>query len=617
MIQYEVEVSIKLQGPILTRSTNAAGFGLDAVFFRDGAGRLALPGTHVKGKLREAWEQLRGWKANVPSEDEVTRFLGCGTADARTAVEAGPSGYEPKRGLLKFPECFPCKEEDKQKRITRIQIDDDRGSAEDSMLLVEERPFAAGERICFTGTLLLWAKDAQEAKGISEYCERGLRAVGAFGGNQGVGYGRVVGVEVGQPSEGKKKDSWDASGVGEEWMGIRLVTKDPVCVTEFRPEGNVFVGVDILPGGVIKGALATQMERMDPNGDEYGALRKNLAQLRILHGRPAKLGELGMKVRPLSLVIGEQPKGNLVWKDAVLQKTAKLLGGSAPRFEPDWKDTDTVVFGEQFPQIRLERELRIRTKIDPKNKRAEDEQLFAYEMVLPRAGGEDVEWVSGFGFSGIAKEERPQVRQQLSKVLRMGLGGVGKTKAHFTVGLDTNTMGREEPAILDGKVVLTLQSDALIGDPRLMTNKYTGEDLHQFYQKAWDDLSGGEGLTKLSHFFASQKLAGGRYHLGRFQARGERAENAAHSYRPWLLTKAGSVFVFEVEAEKEKEVLKLLQCWQSRGLGLGKKVVDAYDLPKEEFERWKRCPYVPENGFGEIAVNEHRAWENFCKWEEA
>ena len=74
---------------------------------------------------------------------------------------------------------------------------------------------------------------------------------------------------------------------------------------------------------------------------------------------------------------------------------------------------------------------------------------------------------------------------------------------------------------------------------------------------------------------------------------------------PYLLTKAGSVFVLHV-AEKEKAEL-LLTNWLANGLHLPEWVKAKY---KNDKPLWDVFPFVRENGFGEINVNLKWHWDN-------
>lgn len=115
------------------------------------------------------------------------------------------------------------------------------------------------------------------------------------------------------------------------------------------------------------------------------------------------------------------------------------------------------------------------------------------------------------------------------------------------------------------------------------------------YQAAWNELS--DGKLTLVRYFARQRLSGGRH-------RQRTRQNNLNSYRPWLLTEAGSIFVLKAQKDVDSEHIKqMLKGWLSSGIGLTKRVSAWYGLGDDSAQYWKFTPFVPENGYGEIAVN--------------
>jgi hypothetical protein len=99
----------------------------------------------------------------------------------------------------------------------------------------------------------------------------------------------------------------------------------------------------------------------------------------------------------------------------------------------------------------------------------------------------------------------------------------------------------------------------------------------------------------LKRYFASQSLAGGYYLHRRFRSQ--------EKYSPWLLTDPGSVFLLKIvqpnDAKQVSLVQELIERWYFSGL-------PPYDSSLE----WRNCPYVRENGYGEIAVNLMCHWHD-------
>jgi hypothetical protein len=142
-----------------------------------------------------------------------------------------------------------------------------------------------------------------------------------------------------------------------------------------------------------------------------------------------------------------------------------------------------------------------------------------------------------------------------------------------------------------------LQTPALLGTPTEWQVARTADDVLQIYRTAWAELS--HNRLELSHYFARQELAGGWYLHRRFRK--------GLPYQPWLLTSAGSVFVFRGIQPGAGEHL---QEWLERGLPIDDRLVEPNQLGGDRFRYWERCPYVPENGYGEIGVNLHLNWKD-------
>jgi hypothetical protein len=79
------------------------------------------------------------------------------------------------------------------------------------------------------------------------------------------------------------------------------------------------------------------------------------------------------------------------------------------------------------------------------------------------------------------------------------------------------------------------------------------------------------------------------------------------NYRPWLLTETGSVFVLQgkegAHPEEIEDNKKLINRWLSQGLPITESVNKWYRLGDNPSRYWQHTPFVPENGYGEIAVN--------------
>ena len=175
---------------------------------------------------------------------------------------------------------------------------------------------------------------------------------------------------------------------------------------------------------------------------------------------------------------------------------------------------------------------------------------------------------------------------------------MGKTKARASVTVRPAAL--KSAAMDHNEVAITLQTAALLCDPgrHLAPREQIGsadrDKMQEEYQQVWKDLSGGS--LQLKHYFHRMSLAGSGYMRHRFQN--------GKPYRPYLLTDAGSVFVLRVE--DQQKAAECVRSWLNRGIELSKAVRNFYlleGIPEQDL--WKYCPFLPENGFGEIAVNVH------------
>jgi len=606
MNKVDISIELHVRGPFLTQSSAPGPYGLDAVLARDSNGQIYIPGSHVIGKLREAWEELRkalgGSNAydQVPTEAEIKQLLGDRPKPA--------DSYEPRAKRLLFSD-FTLQGPNRTARMRyRIQIDPRRGAVKQGAQQMLESPFGAGETLVFTGRLTFLANQEDESASIRQKVLTGLQWVPQLGAFRGIGFGRLENVRLGEPAltpvriETKPRSSQSA-------FDISIFPEAPFCLAQKPIGSNLFESSEEIPGGVLKGCLASALNRLsgeDGNevkekDDAFDQLRKHFPAVRISHAFPSAECWQRPVHPPLSLV-----QAGAVFDVALLEGPA-LVNGQAPAFAIDWKDGGGIRSSFGWPQVK--RELRVRTAIDAGTLRSQDEQLFAYNMVVP----DGLCWQARVTLDKETinnQTDRRAVMDQLAALLNIGIVGLGRTKATARVAIhppgtitDVLPTDRKETGMgPDGLLIITLQTPALLCSPKGLLEENPGPGaLHKAYKECWKDLC---PELKLVRFFASQHLEGGKYQHVRFG-------KTPGKYYPWLLTDAGSVFVFVV---KEDSALDTVGRWLQTGLPLGEPIIDWYKQfyrLDEESACWKGCPYVPENGYGEIAVNlpVHREWD--------
>ncbi len=586
-------LSVEVGAPFLSHGNAAASFGLDASVARNAAGAPILPGTLVAGRLRHAW---RAWgDLGKP----FLKLLGKGSGDE---LEVPTGKFEPFRKQLLLDDLALDGAEEADV-LTRIRLDGDTGAVAKGAMLVAEQIAAPGKTLKFSGTLRLAGLPETDAKQAARAVTAALEWTGQIGAERAVGYGQIKSVNCeAKPSAAAAPLSLPAA----EEFGLSLTFDAPFCVPEKSlGKNNLFEGREVIPGAALKGSLATSWAVLlgNPTGtgvdEAFDASRKSLGRnfdrLIFRHAFPLKDGKRPLSL-PQSLVKGGDTFHDIAGSDGprLFQKMDKgQMVQEAPAFAIDWKGKDYALVMPALGWTHLKKETRVRTAIDGNTGRAKDEKLFAYEAIVPG----DSRWGLNISLAVVPDGEREAVRNELQSLLN-ALGGqigwIGKTKAFANIGVAPAfacvRQSAASPALKEGGTLrLVLQTDALIGDWPSLNETAGMEEMSALYRTAFFEASGGS-LELLRHF-ARQKLLGGKYLHGRYGAGG--------TYRPWLLTEAGAVFVLTVkDAGKAAGVL---EAWQARGLPLPawleKEIADS-GRP-----RWQTIPYLPEGGYGEILLD--------------
>ncbi len=601
MQMVKLDITLSIQGPFLTQSTSAAGYGIDAAVARDHVGNPFIAGSHIAGKLREAISEIGhivdDTTGDVLFDRQAVDLLG---------MESKGATFEPLPKRLMFSDFVLQDREISDATRPRIRIDPGRGAVETGALQIMESPFDSGQEFKFRGAVRFLTSKQEEISTICRHLEAGLKYITQIGAERTVGFGRLLGVHVGQQAH--PFDPVDTTAESSDTLDLMINPEGPFCLAERRVNKNLFAARVDIPGSVIAGTIARMWaallgknnipvdEDFDPDRPE---LSRHFEKIRFTHAFPGSSCMRRPVRPPLSLVKikGENKKNQLY--DLALCEGPGLISHQAPAFDIDWKgraDVDSL-FG--WPE--LPRELRVRTKIDPDRRRAADEQLFAYELVVPRNNG----WYARIDLSEVPGEDQTAVRDQIRCLLSRGLLGLGKTKAYADVLIAAP--GEIRPSLssdtepVGGQWIVTLQTQALLCNSDDFDEASGSTDLWDQYDKIWQELSG--GTLKLVRYFARQSLAGGPYIWNRF------LKTTGKNYHPILLTEPGSVFVLQADKGYEDDGIKLMRKWLASGLPLPDWAVTTYARHGKDGKHWTNCPYIPQNGYGEIAINLPVHWQ--------
>jgi len=581
MKRRRLKVELTLLGPILTQSSVAGEPGIDAPVARDAFGRVMLPYSLVKGKILDAFRDLR------PNDPTIMNWIG---------VPSDEGAYEPERGRLSFTDfttkTAERKQDDHDGIIERIQIDANTGSVAGRMLAMLEAPYGYNEPVLFEGFVGFIADDA-EATIIQQELKQAFDWVSSYGAMRTVGFGRKQSVELkSQPATTKAVTKPAEKAV----LPLRFHLDRPLCIVGRKHSGNHFESLEHIPGSVLKGAAArlildlnsSKSKFIDSKNPEkrFGLICKHFESIRFGEAKLMGKGEGQRRpvVPPLSLVV--TPTDKVSFFDVALLEAPQLINGASPAFQPDWKEEDCINVSKAFGTVKASKERRIRTAIDPEKWQALDRSLFSFDLVLPETPEHKCVWEGTIGLNEIPSQEHLLLRNELLELLSGGLTNIGKTRAIAEVEWLPNRTApsmNSNISLPDDLHIITLQTDFLMTNPETLQKR----DLQKAYEEFWQDVSGKK--LDLVRFFAKQSLHGG------FIA--QRANQ--QQYKPFLLTERGSVFV--LRSYDPKEAQKLLDSWTETGLPMAPWVSVYYGSPNKPL--WMTCPLLPHVGFGEIVVD--------------
>ena len=573
MKQVQFKVTLTLQAPILTHTSGAVGFGLDAAMQKDSQGRPIFTGSLIRGNLRHAWDDLREITAQ-PTEDKIAFWLG---------KESDTAEQDPERARLSFSEYWTDENWDSTKQTGkryRIAIDEKTGAVKTGALQVLDSPYAVGEVPRFSGIISARLDTEAEVDELKQWLEYAFTLIPAIGALKTNGFGRLIKADVKLISTNNTKTiaKLDHALLSEATIGLRIKPHRSFCFAKAAiGADNHFESKQHIPAGALVAAIANHIAE---DKDDYKTLNSYLSDLHFSHARAVLEGA---NKRPIALPLTMVVANNQFYDIAANQK-AELIHNEAPTFLIDWKD-------KQFKAAKIKlnhsdaspmTQLNIRTAINRKTGTAKESQLFSMETVSP----EGFDWISNVSLEKIPPEFRAEVIQQLYRLFQQPLSQLGKTKASASVTLEKcHCYTKKEQNINTKQVIIYLQSAArLLPTGYQNTGTNQGDDLTKAYKKAWNELSNDSLI--LSHFFAQQQLYGGEHWWKR-----NRKEKG--NYHPELFTQAGSVFILNINPEKKEKAQEHLKKWQQQG------------LPQIEGanKNWKENPWIAANGYGEIALN--------------
>ena len=594
-----IPLTITLRAPYTVRGNLVGHFGIDAPLFRTASGKLAIPGTLVIGKLAEAFRHIAelGGDTAAAYKSDCEALFAAGSQKVKTNSDSDPKraddeknadaltdGREARRKVTASD--FVCEEVGDAEVRTRIAIDNLSGTVAEGMLQVLEQAKKPKDTITFKGQLRLSGKhDADVEKRIL----KAAQWITQIGGLRTVGYGEVVSIKRADVETVETvKGTFPADGP----VGLRLRFRDVFCVGEKRTASNIYTSSTVISGAAIKGALAQQIlahfgktgslaDNADTLEGPFKTLARRYSDIRFRHAFPVKQDTKIARNGPLPLSLAYADKTLVDRAGPRFDGRPVLIDGDAPKPMDDWKNDQREAAKKAWKIEEPPKEFRMRTQIDPSTRAAMESRLFAIEYCR----NDTHEFVMAIDLpDGL---DRVVAEQAIRQAVAHGLAGIGRGGAccdvAFCALLEAATSGH----------VVMLKTPAMLRCP----DPGQFPDLHTLYEAAFNAIGlAGTGF-RLKTLYVDEELAGHAFMQ-------MRRHEDNRDFMPFLLTKAGSVFVFE----HDDPDAKLPKSWFKAGLPIPETVLVFHGLDAEE-ALWKVCPYVPENGYGEIEVHNPAAFD--------
>ncbi len=630
--RHRIGFDVHVRSPFIMAGLGASGVGIDTSALRDERGRPILPADHLKGLLKQA---VLAVQAACGTAWPIDAWFGAESARERShGVASGPDAYAPDRAHLVFADLIgevmivpggaaaqrirdwetaerkadasgtDLNEHGVQRvtgarHITRIQIDEDSGSAAQGMLQVVELAAPLAAVVPFRGDAIFYGDEAA-ARVLVAALTKALRIVPYFGGLRSVGFGE----HIAQSS----KVCLDAAEdiVPREHPAsttdTRIVVEGefdrPFLVDATQVAANVYRGGTIVPGGALKGAIADMLAHAghDP-ANRQSDWGRALSLLRLSHAVP--VGPDGApldEATPLSTMY--EPIGGR-FACALDSLSPGLIHGCCADFPPDWKRETHGAYARlvRRPISNLPTLPRGHTVIVPTTGIAATGLLFV-EAARSAWAADDAGqplYPQRFRFSAdftdvLVDPSLHDVARGLRVLLETGIDAIGKTRARLTKVVATNAPAPTSAVADQSRWRILLETPGVLIDT---------ESSSEIDRADAPDMSIADQLTAyfaevvpgavLERHFVQRRLVGG-YVVQRHR-RG--------SYRPMSLFEAGSCFLLVAPTAQANAVANRLTTLVRSGLPTYR--WSAAGTP-QEITDWRDTPYLPANGYGAIAV---------------
>ena len=570
---HRFDLVIKLESPFMTAGTEVTSITVDTSLLRNHEGKLILPGSQVRGVYRDLFE-----KAKI---EQYKDLFGTSSATLTDNSPNGDNPFAPNRRRLHFSDLICTTDETNPLgTTTRIEINPETGSVRKGALQVIEMPFPYGAEVTFSGTIMLIGNDT-EANSFLNNFNQFKDFVPAIGGAKTAGFGNILSIELTKKAE---KDQVDCTfETDAEQVFMELTFNEPFLVNAKHIGTNVFEGSSVVPGSVIKGALAHQLTEQNKLSEELGDA---LSKIRISQALPTDSDQTTI---PRAIALSYFSDGEEIYDYfGNYQKWESLCTKKVLSFASDWKDKTWIAAAQKcnWPEP-TELHSRTRTKIESDTYVADEGNLFVHRAVSPGS----LKWRFSISRQNAEKKE---FKQLVETLLSHPLWPIGKTSASAVCKVcNHKEPNRSISPDEDGVWRITLQSPANLIP---ISKAYDKElDIQNAYLEYWQNMIAlyHHDLRIVENSFqvlSYETLQGG------YQSR--RYPQIENKYSPYILTQPGTVFVIKLDGE-EDHAQALFERLCSEG------ILPCGSDSFEDWARWQDTPYPRQNGFGEITADWH------------
>lgn len=545
--EFKFKLEVTLVSPMLQSGLALPWTGYDAAPLVDQNGKLIISGDQVEGYVRAVMAR------NGALQSDIDRWFGTQGSQMEESADLGGD-----RANVKIFDLTGFEAPKEYADYHRIKVAEKTGASEAGAWQVIAQSHSPGKEMPFAGAGRLFAEDEEEARRLIAWINAALKIIPSLGAIKSAGFGRIkAGKAYDLENAGPLAPAKEQRSNAVEMAAVKLLFDHPFLVDhEFR-SGNIYSSAEIIPGAVIKGAIADMLAM----GGRIDDFKKLLSVLTIRHAFPTTGAR--PSVAPLSLAFAGQQAVDAL---AAKAENEPLV------FKPDWKDKHRkAVEAQYYLPGGLTRHVRTRSAVGEQNVPI-DGRLFSQSQIVTK----DLHWETFFILpEGVSGGMQLLLGQLIDFLQERGIARIGKTSVRARISTGPATAAVSADGAND-ELRIKLQTPAWMipaeqlidedGNPNIV-------DIRELYRQYFAEAC---NTAELVDFMALQSWSGGSRYVGP-------KSQFKNFYYPWLLTQPGSVFILKgVPAET-------LSLWQRLG------------IPHADPNRdWTNCPFVPENGFGEI-----------------